>query len=459
MDAFWSRYGLRRNPFFQEPLGDEAPDAELARFFIGRDRDLSRALTQLTHDQQTRVVIVGEAGVGKTTFLNQLLAQVGSGKISWLVPTLPPIDLPAASTHVDFCLEAMRRVLDCRGRLPNRSRDAKQRLRKVAEKARAALLPGQDLWEVVTRAVHGATTISPQIGGIGLATQFHAPSPSAASWVPLARAALEAIVAEADSDIVIAINNAENLARDSGARAREVLRDVRDIFLVPRVHWLLVGTPDLLDRVIVPERQLAGIMQHPLHLAPLGPTEVAALLRRRYERLRAGGRPFVSPVMPEVAADLSRAFVGDLRELLRSLESAVLDLGPVQSRTQPIPLEDLVGAISRMQRDLLREQLMGAAWRHLVSMVLGESRAAPLIRRFREADAVRRLAPIRQPTVHAHKQRWIRDGLVRVDGRTGASEWLTPTGTALLAMLPEALVQGRSARDLLEGANLEAEAS
>jgi hypothetical protein len=48
MNAFWSRYGLKRTPFFQEPLGEEAPDAELTRFFVGRDADLERALIQLT---------------------------------------------------------------------------------------------------------------------------------------------------------------------------------------------------------------------------------------------------------------------------------------------------------------------------------------------------------------------------------------------------------------------------
>lgn len=62
---------------------------------------------------------------------------------------------------------------------------------------------------------------------------------------------------------------------------------------------------------------------------------------------------------------------------------------------------------------------------------------------------------MKQASVNAHKQRWFADGLVRSDGKTGASEWLVVSGAALLAMLPEATAHGTSWEALLEGRDLE----
>lgn len=463
MAAIWGRFGLSRTPFFQEPLEPDMPEANLDQLFIGRRTDREMLLEQLTHDSQTRVVMVGDPGVGKTTLLNRILAdvrQAADDRASWLVPDLPPINLPGTATHADFCVEVLRRVLDLRRRHQETTRAA----RRGAARAKAAaagmsqrtwqtLMPGTDLWEVVQRTVEGQTTVSPQIAGFGLTTQVTAPVASAGQWVPLTRAALGALAEETGQEVLMAVNNAENMARPLAERAQDVLLDARDVFLTPHTHWLFVGTPDFFARVIAPQRQLAGIMQHPVTVAPLGPADVRALIGRRYEVLRVRGRPFVPPVALDTAVALARVFVGDLRELLRALEATVFTLAHRGAVTVTLP--EAMQVISAQQRELLRDRMQTAAWKHLQRLVLGSKESPTVMRRFREADAVRLLAPMRQPTVHAHKQTWLADGLVRSDGRTGASEWLVVTGQALLAMLPDAMAMGTSLDALLDGRDLE----
>lgn len=463
MASVWQRFGLVRNPFFQEPLEEGATTADLRRLFVARATDVEQLTALLTHDEQTRVAMVGEPGVGKTTMINRLVADLRAGtdeRDPWLVPELKPINLPAATTHVDFCIEVLGQVLDLRRQ--SREQQTKQRRRpgqaldavsRAARQARAALLPGEDLWEVVTREVHGATTVAPQVAGFGLAAQRTPQAANVARWVPLTLGALAALVEESGQDVLLTINNAENLARVTAERAQDVLLDARDLFLAPHVHWLLVGTPDLFEQVIAPRRQLAGVIQHPYRLEPLGPDDVAALLTRRYQALRDAERPFTPPIAPEDAATLSKAFVGDLRELLRALEAAVLRAAPLGVRT--LPLADAMGTISQQQRELLRERMDGAAWANLVRVALGPDAASPLVQRFREADAVRRLAPMTQPGVHQNKKQWLADGLVRGDGRSGNSAWLTLTGEALLAMLPELVAQGKPLDAILSGRDLE----
>ncbi len=116
-----------------------------------------------------------------------------------------------------------------------------------------------------------------------------------------------------------------------------------------------------------------------------------------------------------------------------------------------------MNTVSRLQRQLLRDKMQGAGWEHLKTVVLGPSAESPLVRRFREADAVRRLAPMKQPTVHAHKIKWLDESFVRSEGRPGSADWLTVTGQVLLALLPDALKQGKPLTSLCEGRDLEAE--
>ena len=41
MSTLWHQYGLRRNPFFQEPLADDGDGPELKEFFTGRAADMA----------------------------------------------------------------------------------------------------------------------------------------------------------------------------------------------------------------------------------------------------------------------------------------------------------------------------------------------------------------------------------------------------------------------------------
>ena len=462
--SFWVRFGLTRSPFFQEPLERGAPQADLERFFVGREEDRAQILGRLTHDTQTRVVMVGDPGVGKTTLMNRLIADLRQGdraRAPWLVPELKPVNLPGAATLQDFCIEVLRHALDIRRHHAERQtkgqRGAKRLASQVGRVSRAtqqAVAPTNEFWERVTRLVDGATLYSPQVFGAGVNVQHLAPTLGSGQWVPLTQEALMRLITECDADVLISVNNAENMARDVANQAVNVLRDARDLFIVPRVHWLFVGTPDFVDAVVAPIRQISGIMQEPYVLRALKPEDVGDLLARRYEQLRHAESPFVPPVDLQAVVTLANVFAGDLRELLSALESAVLRM--MHRGATTLGEAELIRLVSIQQRELLKDRMKGAAWTHLVRVVIGDTTTPGIVQRFREADAVRRLKPMKQASVNDHKKHWLAHRLVRPDGRTGASEWLQVTGGTLLAMLPEAEQAGkdesayRALRDLAE---------
>ena len=462
MSAIWTRYGLRRSPFFQEPLEAGTESADLDTLFIGRVADLQTMVDRLSHDTVTRVVMIGDSGVGKTTLMNRLMEDFrkpGPDRAAWLVPELRPINLPGTTTLQDFCLEVLRQILDLRRQQGARSRAAPERAGRISKAtagaralggtARSAVAPSWDLWERVTRLVDGTTTVSPQIAGFGITTQVIAGTPSGAHWVPLTHEALVGLTTETGRDLLLAVNNAENMGRDAADRAQAILVDARDLFQIPRTHWMFVGTPDFYEHVIKPQKPLVTAMRHPVRLDALGPADVRKLIAVRYAALKQG-HALIPPVDLDAVEALARVFVGDLRELLRALESAVLLLA---HRAATIGLPEAMTVISAQQREILRDHMQAASWKHLLRVVLSPP-GTDVLQRFREADAVRILAPMRQATVNGHKRTWLAEGLVRSDGFTGASEWLVVTGSALLAMVPEAHDRGKPLDAFLTGRDL-----
>jgi len=65
----WRRYGLKDNPYFQEPLNID--DSALAASFVGRQKERAE-LKKVIEMGSVRSLVVGEPGVGKTSLVNMI---------------------------------------------------------------------------------------------------------------------------------------------------------------------------------------------------------------------------------------------------------------------------------------------------------------------------------------------------------------------------------------------------
>ena len=73
--------------------------------FVGRQAELARIGRAIGGSDRSRTIVEGEAGIGKTTFVNALKAEVAGGG---LLVHEQPIRIDASSTPDRFLAEVLR---------------------------------------------------------------------------------------------------------------------------------------------------------------------------------------------------------------------------------------------------------------------------------------------------------------------------------------------------------------
>src|SRR5690606_15520835 len=93
-----------------------------------------------------------------------------------------------------------------------------------------------------------------------------------------------------------------------------VVRDLRDIFLVPGLHWIIVGTTEATQAALGEYEQVRSIfLPSSPALKSLPSPHCVALLRKRYHHLRAAKKRALPPVSHGAAERVYDLFRGDLR--------------------------------------------------------------------------------------------------------------------------------------------------
>lgn len=109
----WTAYGLRGDPFFLQPL-EPALGADAARpasLLVGRDDEIARIITLVESSDNSRTVIQGDAGVGKTSFVSAIKMQLPSRRI---LTHADPIRIQPTMTPASFIAEVLKVMLQMR---------------------------------------------------------------------------------------------------------------------------------------------------------------------------------------------------------------------------------------------------------------------------------------------------------------------------------------------------------
>ena len=320
----WAPYGLRDDPYFQQALqprtGDEA--ARPASLHVGRLEERALLANQIVGATSSRAIIQGEAGVGKTSFVSWLKTALTEHDV---LTHEAPVRVQAGMGAREFIGEVLKVLLQIRatqvaaraaGELP----DSRARLPARTESAEEAAF-----WVRLNRLVDGEDSIA---GGATLAAfgmqqeRIRIPAELQASLFTELEQALAYLAEGGTRRILIHVNNMEGLQGPEARAAADLMQQVRDAFLFDHGHWLFVGTTGIEQDIFRVHPQVGGIIPLSITLDPLTPSEVRALLEKRYTHLRNGFR-FTPPVAAADAEALYARYRGHLRDFLRLLSGAV----------------------------------------------------------------------------------------------------------------------------------------
>lgn len=405
----WKPFGLRGTPYFQEELRvDPGARYPVDRLFVHREAELRTLGRRLGSGDPTRTIIEGQAGIGKTSFVNRLKAEL-SAHGAFALHSAPISMRPEMAP--DRLLADVLRVLI--------------RIRTNAGAADDAF------WSEISHLVHGQTLRGVGVTIAGFGGSFGAQrAPAETGTHDLARmveAALSHIHDEFGTAVVFHLNNLENLTLAGAKSARVLIQTLRDVFLQPHAHWIFSGTEGMATTIFRHTEQVGGIFPTATVLDPLASGELVDLLQRRYDFLRIADMALVPPVEPPVLAALYRHYRGDLRNFLRLLNDASESILGVDG-IRPMTEGEVSGAVRDEYRARLVNDLSADDFAYLVKILrIADDRA------FRVAE-VRGWIDLTQAGASGVVARLQEAGAIRSGHRRGRSIYYQPSGSTRIAL-------------------------
>lgn len=422
VSSLWEPYGLRSSPFFQDELKPTDEDHPVS-LFVGREGELRRLLRRVVSDPATRSIVQGGPGVGKTSFVNRLKADLAAGGVATYEH---PVRITSETSRASFIADVLRTLVRIRSASAEKGGNGRFWSRIVR------LLEGEEL--------RGGSVSVLGVGG-GVSRGFVTPQAPADSLYEHLGEALRHISGELGGPVMLHVNNLENLTREGASQTALLLRDLRDYLLLPGAHWVFVGATGIEDDIFRVHPQVGGIFPAAETLKPLDAAEIQRLLELRYEHLRIPDRAVVEPISPADGARIYALYQGDLRNFLRLLGDAAergLGLGGVRPMTDTEVLFQMAPEYQRT----LRQRLGAGDFDHLAKLVAASAGSDPV---FRVTDAAS-ILHIAQPSASQVVERLLKGRAIRYTRSRGRSVYYRPTGEALVALgvLPDALLAAGS---------------
>jgi hypothetical protein len=376
----WTPYGLRDDPYFQAPLelGVEGATARPLSLFVGRDHELVLLANQVVGASSSRAIIEGDAGVGKTSFVNRLKSALTARGV--LTHTNPVRVQPGMSAR-QFIGEVLKILLQIHATveatLTAATSGVSRGLRKAKQIAGDETGIGEEakFWRRVGRLIAGEDSVAGGFTAASVGVQrerVRIPAEVELSLFDELRQALTYLSNHGERRVLLHVNNMENLTREDAAQAAGLIQEVRDCFLADYGHWIFVGTTGITQAIFDPTPQVSSIIPFQVPLGPLSSHEVAELLARRYRHLHLGEQvaALLPPVSPEDGAQLYDRYHGHLRAFLTLLSRAVqrrsaaapgvpLTVADITETMAPLYWPDLVRRAGQNDAEQLRRALSG----------------------------------------------------------------------------------------------------
>ena len=319
----WERFGFRDNPYDTRALSfSENALLPIAKAFIGREMDSkeSRVITNFFRNPGGgRVVVEGDIGVGKTTFVNY-------HRFLWEHEAKDRLLTPSSEISVYSTWTAQAFVMSVLGSLVGRF---------LVLKGKKWVHDHDPLSEVaaltqvyIERSLRWSVSVSVLGTGVGgsRATERAMNVPDVG--MPQLISYLEQLSTLAHDEgfagITLHFDNMELLMQTDREGLGPFFDQIRDVLQTPGYYFVFVAPAGFFQTVIAPRERVRSIFfGQPVVVPPLSEQEVLAVLRRRYELLSTEADHWVSPVSDQLVKHLYKLFRGKIRFVMDAIQNVV----------------------------------------------------------------------------------------------------------------------------------------
>ena len=338
----WERFGFRDNPYDTRALSLSSDSLlPIQKAYIGRDdaSEESQVITNFFRNPGGgRIVVEGDVGVGKTTFVNY-------HRYRWETEAKDKLLTPSSEVSVQVNWTAEDFLVASLGALVNRILllKGKKWVEKQPVVSEAAALTRVHIERSLE--LSGSLTILGTGGGGGARRGRDATIPEVpvTQLVDYLNEFIKLVKTLGYAGATLHFNNLELLTTRGDEEVKRFF-DIRDILQTRGYYFVFVGSSGLFQRIIVPTERVRSIFFGlPVHLRTLTLEEVLQVLDTRYRLLAHDISKWIPPVSHELIEYLYGLYGGRIRFIMDSIGRLV----------SHVP-ESLPGTISdELAKDLL----------------------------------------------------------------------------------------------------------
>jgi len=354
----WERYGFTGNPYDTQALSlSKAAPLSVQEAYIPRAESATTAdlITNfLRNPGGGRIIVEGDQGVGKTTFVNY-------HRQRWERAAKHKLLSPALELEMQGDWDEKGLLINLLASLSSRVRlemNSKAFMKEELLREITALV-GVHIEE--TEGFNATLSILGTGAGAGR-TKAKAIKVGEVTNDLLRqyfRLLVKYIVNKGYSGVIFHLDNFDKLGVREPGKLKAFFESVRDVLQEPGVYFVFVGTTGLFQKVIVPLPRVRSIFfDTPIHLEPLSLAEVKAVMDRRYHLLVAPGKEWITPVTDEVVENLYMIFEGRIRYIMNSITSLISHLP--DSYAQPLTMIQATSMLQGIAHSEIRRVLKGA---------------------------------------------------------------------------------------------------
>ena len=287
-------------------------DIDLKVGFVGREEETRRLRSIIYGNNSSRILVSGDVGVGKTTFVNYMRALASQDNF---FTTLKEIAVQPEWSGADFILNtlsALYYTIKLRNDIDPSLID-KDLFRKL--ELLVDIVENKDKNFSLNLGVLG--------GGYGKTTSMNLPSTNIHSLQIFFEQIVREIKKNSYKGIILHYNNLEILEANE---LYTLFQSIRDFIQSKDVHFIFIG--DLaVPRIISQIRRVNSIMSDtPIIMGNLTIKEIKQLLDTRIKLLSSPYLALIKPYEEEVVSRLYELYDGNLRYILNSLSVVFQEL-------------------------------------------------------------------------------------------------------------------------------------